>query len=206
MKIGTKSILFGAHQFLIHPWFVAAAWWKLYGFPWDLRLWVAFFTHDLGYLGMPNMDGPEGEMHIYLGARLMGWLFDYQQPLASRMAKLIGPVCDKFFGAHQDARSWYCFSFYHSRFIAARYSTHVSKLCYADKLSFVLTPRWFYLLTAQLTGEHREYIKLADTRYRHMHLSTTDLKTWHATVKTYLTRWVEEHKHGEPDDTPHGGE
>lgn len=23
MKLGTKSVLFGAHQFMIHPWFVA---------------------------------------------------------------------------------------------------------------------------------------------------------------------------------------
>jgi hypothetical protein len=30
MKVGTKSVLFGAHQFATHPWFVAAAWWKLY--------------------------------------------------------------------------------------------------------------------------------------------------------------------------------
>lgn len=35
MKIGTKSVLYGAHCFIIHPWFVALAWWKLYGFPWD---------------------------------------------------------------------------------------------------------------------------------------------------------------------------
>ena len=51
MNIGTKSVLFGAHQFLIHPWFVAWGWWTLYGFPWDPRLWVAFVVHDLGYIG-----------------------------------------------------------------------------------------------------------------------------------------------------------
>ena len=76
MKIGTRSVLFGAHQFLLHPLFVAVAWWRLYGFPWDPRLWVAFFVHDLGYLGKPNMDGPEGEEHPRLGAVIMGWLFD----------------------------------------------------------------------------------------------------------------------------------
>src|SRR5579863_3099451 len=76
MKIGTKSVLFGAHCFFLHPWFVAAAWWKLYGFPWDPRLWVAFFVHDIGYLGKPNMDGPEGESHPEVGARIMQRLFD----------------------------------------------------------------------------------------------------------------------------------
>jgi hypothetical protein len=32
MKIGTKSVLFGAHCFLVHWFFVALGWWKLYGF------------------------------------------------------------------------------------------------------------------------------------------------------------------------------
>lgn len=76
LEIGTRSLLFGAHQFLIHPWFVAEAWRRLFGFPWDPRLWVLFFVHDLGYLGKPNMDGPEGEQHPRLGARIMGALFD----------------------------------------------------------------------------------------------------------------------------------
>jgi len=44
LPMGTKSVLFGAHCFFIHPWFVAAAWWKLYGFPFDPRLWVRW--HD----------------------------------------------------------------------------------------------------------------------------------------------------------------
>jgi hypothetical protein len=79
MQVGTRSVLFGVHQFLIHPLFVALAWWKLYGFPWDPRLWVAFFVHDLGYVGKPNLDGPEGERHVELGARIMHWLFDRRQ-------------------------------------------------------------------------------------------------------------------------------
>ena len=75
MKLGTKSVLFGVHCFFLHPWFVAVAWWKLYGFPWDPHLWVAFAVHDLGYLGKPNMDGMEGETHVELGARIMAFLF-----------------------------------------------------------------------------------------------------------------------------------
>ena len=43
MRVGTKSVLFGVHAVWIHPFFVAWAWWKLFGFPWDLQLWVAFF-------------------------------------------------------------------------------------------------------------------------------------------------------------------
>lgn len=64
MKVGTKSLLFGAHNIFIHPFLVFIAWWRLYGFPADPRLWVAFIVHDWGYLGKPNMDGPEGETHV----------------------------------------------------------------------------------------------------------------------------------------------
>lgn len=56
MKVGTKSVLFGVHFFLWHPILVFIGWWKLYSFPCDPRLWVAFIVHDLGYLGKPNMD------------------------------------------------------------------------------------------------------------------------------------------------------
>src|SRR3990167_9509469 len=79
LTIGTKSVLFGAHQFLIHPWFVAWAWWRRPGVPFPLRRWVAYFIHDLGYVGQPNRDGPEGERHPVLGARLMAMLFDRAQ-------------------------------------------------------------------------------------------------------------------------------
>lgn len=75
MKIGIKSVLFGAHCFFLHPFFVFAGWWKVYGFPYDPRLWVAFIVHDIGYLGKPNMDGDEGELHPYLGAKIMVFLF-----------------------------------------------------------------------------------------------------------------------------------
>ena len=33
MNIGTKSVLYGAHCAIIHPWFLAVAWWKLYRLP-----------------------------------------------------------------------------------------------------------------------------------------------------------------------------
>ena len=71
MNIGTRSVLFGAHQFLLHPLCLAIAWRRLYGFPWDPRLWAAFFLHDLGYIGSGDMDGPEGEKHVELGANIM---------------------------------------------------------------------------------------------------------------------------------------
>jgi hypothetical protein len=179
MRVGTKSILFGAHQFLIHPLFVAFAWWKLFGFPFDPRLWVAFFLHDLGYLGKPNMDGPEGERHPYFAAGAMGRLF------GSR---------------------WYDFCLYHSRFIAKASRKPFSKLCVADKLAVALEPWWLYLPRAILSGEIDEYMALAKTRtdageskYATMQVFSDIRRQWFSNVQKYLRSWVLEHKDGRDD-------
>lgn len=180
MKVGTKSVLFGAHCFLIHPWFIMAAWWKLYGFPWDPRLWVSFFVHDLGYWGKSNMDGAEGETHVEFGAWIMG-----------------------IFG-----KEWADFSRYHSRFYAKKDGVNPSKLCIADKLAICLEPSWFYLPRVNWSGEIHEYMKLAGQRkydgeplskYESMKLSTKSQEDWFHAMVSYLLRWVEEHKDGRSD-------
>lgn len=165
MKIGTKSLLFGAHQVFIHPWFVAYSWYKLFGFPLDPRLWVAFVIHDWGYWGKPNMDGSEGETHPEFGARLM-----------------------KVFG-----QEWYEFCLLHSRFYSQRLNMLPSKLCYADKLAIAYTPWWIYQLTI-LTGEIREYTQLTSQgKYERMNCSILDyssLRSWYRDVQAYLKNWV----------------
>lgn len=173
MKVGTKSILFGVHQFLIHPLVVAMAWWILYGFPWDPRLWIAFVVHDLGYWGKPNMDGPEGESHPEFGARIMARLFGDE---------------------------WGEFCYYHSRFLAARDGTDVSRLCFADKLSTVLEPWWFYLPRAWASGELREYMAKCTTgKYAHMEIDSQSPRAWLSSVKWYLVAWIVEHRDGRED-------
>jgi len=206
MKIGTKSVLFGAHQFMIHPWFVALAWWKLYGFPWDPRLWVAFFVHDIGYLGCPNMDGPEGEWHVAMGAQIMGALFDNDHLMTPWYCKPCTWIFNLILGPCKYRSTWYCFSFYHSRFIAKKYGLPVSKLCIADKLSFCYTPRWIYLPMVNWSGEIHEYMSLAekkeaelDPKYASMNISTEDQIQWYADVDCYLYNWVQEHKDGNED-------
>ena len=49
MRLGTKSLLFGAHCFFVHPFCVLLAWIKMYGFPFDPRIWIAILVHDSGY-------------------------------------------------------------------------------------------------------------------------------------------------------------
>lgn len=186
MSVGTKSVLFGAHQFLLHPLFVALAWWRLYGFPWDPRLWVAFFVHDLGYWGKPNMDGPEGESHVLLGARVMRRLF--------------GPDWE-----------WFCAC--HSRFWAKREGRRISRLCVADKFSIVITPEWISVPMMLATGEMGEYQKLARQsgqagqgpapKYADMGCYHCDPYRFHAGFVGYFRNWVEDNKdvvRGERDE------
>ena len=73
MKVGTKSLLFGAHNIFIHPFLVFIAWWRLYGFPADPRLWVAFIVHDWGYLALCC----EWEWFYLFRTRITGELGEY---------------------------------------------------------------------------------------------------------------------------------
>lgn len=167
MKIGTKSVLFGAHCFFIHPWFVAFAWWKLYGFPWDPRLWFSFFLHDIGYIGKPNMDGDEGELHPYRGACVMGALF---------------------------GKKWFDFTLYHSRFLSKKNGAQYSRLCVADKLAIAITPVWLYLPMVKATGEIKEYMKDAERNSNgELKIQGSEL-AWYNGVRDYVRRWVNEHK------------
>lgn len=183
LPVGPRSVLWGAHCFFIHPWFVARAWTRLYGFPTDPRLWVAFFVHDLGYFvyWCRNMDGPEGERHVEWGAQLML----------------------RCFGAE-----WGDFCRYHSRFSAKRDGQHFSRLCVADKMSVTLEPWWLYLPRVMLSGEIKEYMALAQVKEGSKYhanplmpynVSTTSRRAWFHDMTTYLAAWVEEHKGGRSD-------
>lgn len=131
MTVGTKSLLFGVHAFWLHPFFVAWSWWKLYGFPQDLRLWVAFIVHDWGYWGKRDMDGPDGRNHVEVGGRIMETLFGVE---------------------------WGNFTRRHSRHWAKTNGVPPSKLCFADKLVAYYEPVWMYLPRAWLSGELAEYM------------------------------------------------
>lgn len=161
MRIGTRSVLYGYHCWFLHPLFVALGWFKLHGFRrvkigvrhaersvedgplvmmhrdvltslCDPRLWCAFFLHDLGYWGCPNMDGDEGERHPFFAHGVM----------------------NRLFGA-----PWGTFCLYHSRFLAKREGEQPSLLCAPDKLAIALYPLWLFVLLVSLTGEVHEYMR-----------------------------------------------
>ena len=132
MQLGTKSLLFGVHQILYHPFSVYLAWLELYGFP-NLKETICIFIHDWGYFGKENMDGPEGETHPEWAAK---WAHKYLDNGDSRYHDLC---------------------LYHSRTTAAKHNVEPSKLCWADKLSCKYDPWWFYIARGMLTGEIEEY-------------------------------------------------
>ena len=205
MRVGTKSVLFGVHAFWLHPWFVAAAWWKLYGFPWDPRLWVAFFVHDLGYWGKVQMDDEEGERHPEWGARVMSFLFD---PSAERVTfgapwtpySISGGGMIHMVDSYLELGRWGCLTLFHSRFLAKRYGQEPSRLCVADKLLIVITPFWLYHLLGRMSGEIWEYMELCgDGKYRDMNPVSQDPREWFAEVQRYCREWVEANRDGGPD-------
>jgi hypothetical protein len=173
MTIGTRSLLYGAHQFLLHPLFLALAWTQLYGPPLDPRLWVAFLVHDWGYAGKPNMDGPEGQRHPELGGRVMAALF---------------------------GQDWGDFTRLHSRYYAKLEDCEPSPLCAADKLVLLITPRWLYLPLVQATGEADEYRALYAAW---LDVDTVSLDEWYEGLRAHWadevarlapeTAWAQSH-------------
>jgi len=164
MKMGTRSLLFGAHQFLLHPIFVAIAWIHAYGFPWDPRIWLAFVVHDWGYWGKPNMDGPEGEQHVILGARIMS-----------------------VFG-----NEWRQFSLYHSRYWCRQTDQGISRLCVADKLAIYWYPVWLYVFSVRLTGEIDEY-RTVDKHVWEMGASRESDTMWFRRLRMHMWEWAMVH-------------
>ncbi len=222
MRIGTRSLLFGVHQFAIHPWFVAWGWWRLYGFPWDPRLWIAFVIHDWGYWGKPNMDEAEGETHPDFAALVMSIFnsttivnYEYEEwshgdkgvPWlaggdAFNQKRLQGwRIVASFnlftlLGRPVYGFSWSQFCYYHSRFLAKRDSQPFSRLCVADKLAIALFPAWLYLPLARLSGELTEYMEGKGARTP---AGERNAKQWYRDVPEYSTVWAMTHKDCRPD-------
>lgn len=141
MLVGTRSVVFGVHQFLWHPITVFLAWCELYGMP-NWKELVCIFIHDIGYLGKPNMDGSEGETHVLWGAWFATWHLDCFPKLTDFPEHDYHELC-----------------LLHSRTFAKNVGKDPSRLCWADKLSIKYDPWWFYLARAWLSGEIWEYRK-----------------------------------------------
>lgn len=153
MNVGTKSILFGVHQFLWHPWTVGRAWRHIHGRWPSLNKWICIFVHDLGYWGCPNMDGAEGKEHPVKGAMLASKLVSWAARLRGKSRR----------GSWSVAAESYWFTLGHSTHYANKHlGGVVSDLYLADKASILFDPPWFYLLRGWLSGEVAEYVSRED--------------------------------------------
>ena len=135
MRLGTKSLLFGVHQFIWHPITVYLAWVCLYGKLPNIKETVCIIIHDWGYWGCPNMDGKEGERHPEFAAGLAHAMF---------------------------GERYFQLCLLHSRHYARGINKEPSMLCWADKFSICYDPWWLYLPRAWLSGELYEYRRTAD--------------------------------------------
>lgn len=158
MKTGTKSLLFGVHQFAWHPFTVWLAWVRLYReFP-TWRECICILIHDWGYWGCEHMDDAKGEQHPAVGARLALWIFRDQK--------------------------YHDLVLRHSRFLCKKIGCEPSKLCWADKFSMMSDPQWFYLIRARASGELAEYRSNADER-GFMTIYASD-RAWHSKLVQLL--------------------
>lgn len=157
MTTGTKSLLFGVHQFLWHPVTVWLAWRQLYGRRPTWRETVCIVVHDWGYWGCDNMDGQRGSIHPVRGSVIANKLFGQE------------------FGA---------LVMWHSRTLAKRCGAKPSRLCWPDKMSMLFDPAPFYLFRARLSGELAEY-RLNAHVAGFMPLTASD-REWHAKLSAHL--------------------
>ena len=174
VKVGTKSLLFGVHQFIWHPISIWLAWRKCYRRWPRWYEWVAIVCHDLGYWGKPNMDGDEGKTHPERGAEIAG-------KVASRIAKCLG------YGdwSNQLGYEVYELSLCHSTHYAQKIGKPVSKLYLPDKVSILYDPCWWYLLRSRASGEVWEYIQNAPEWIRNCY-NIPDTWYWWYRNKTKL--------------------
>ncbi len=139
MKIGTKSLLFGLHQFAIHPTFVTLGWIKLYHQLPTPKEQICIIIHDWGYWGKPNIDGIEGEEHPE-------W--------AAKWAERHLDTYNEYIGKHSSYYSYLCL-FHSSSY--AKYCGHVVSSLYGpDKYGCALMPVWLMTLLGWLSGETNE--------------------------------------------------
>lgn len=125
-SVGTRTLIMGYHQVLIHPVLVMVAWTKLYGFTFDVRIWIAALVHDLGYAGKKDTDGESGNAHPRLGGRIMDILF---------------------------GKDWGDFARGHSAGYCADNGLEMSRLYVADKLAGALLPVKWHVVLLTLSGE-----------------------------------------------------
>ena len=162
MRIGTKTLVFGGHQVLLHPLFVVMAWRRLYHCLPSWREMVCIAIHDWGYWGKPDIDGEQGEQHPMWAAKKVG----------------------RWWGAR-----YYNLVAYHSRFLARKDDKPLSRLCLPDKYGVALMPTWLWALLVWLSAEHEEYRH--NEKYILWLKPGDSLRAWFRSYKQLCQLWID---------------
>ena len=174
MKTGTKSLLFGVHQFIWHPITVYIAWIWLYRKLPTFKETICIIIHDWGYWGKANMDDEEGERHPEIGAKIAHTLLDrlVYAPKGYDLKPIRTTV-------YRDL------CLYHSRHYARNAGKDPSLLCWADKTSILFDPWWLYLPRAWASRELFEYRNIASgTGFISL---TATHREWHTWIRERLS-------------------
>ncbi len=132
MTQGTKSFLFGCHQFLLHPYFILKAWKFWYGKYPNWREIVCIFIHDIGIIGLDYLEKGRKDGHWNKGALLVKRLF--------------GRKYFNFCAGHTD--EWH---FLGSELLKDKTASR-SKLFIPDKISYLFCPLWWLKWCTYLEG------------------------------------------------------
>jgi hypothetical protein len=149
VKIGTKSLLFGCHQFLWHPITVAIAYRRLFKRWPDAVGWLCIAVHDIGYWGCEDIDGEKGKLHPLLGAKVVSKIVYRFRRWFCGESKLASALIS----AEAAQRC-----LFHSGSLAKLCNETPSDICWADKFSIFCEPAWFYLFRITLSGEVKEFV------------------------------------------------
>lgn len=124
MKEGTRSYLFGCHQFLLHPLWVLLAWrleYKSWPKWWEI---IAIFLHDIGICGRQYLSNDEAKIgHWRKGTHLSFYI----------VRKLTGSICKGAILA----------GFLCAGHCPEESNFPESKLSRADKRSWLVAPMWW---------------------------------------------------------------
>jgi hypothetical protein len=223
-NVGTRSVLYGYHCFLIHWLFVARGWWGLYRFR-RIRIGTRWkYTQASPRRSVTLLDGTTViEESEYQQSMRMGWVLVKRGVFTSLLDPRLWlafiihdwgywgkPNMDGAEGELHPywagnvmgwlfSEPWDSFTKYHSRFLAKNEHQQPSPLCWADKMAIVHMPSWLYLLVIHATGEVHEYMAKASVMIEAG--GHKDSRAWLRDVKKYANEIAQKYKDGAIDET-----
>ena len=130
------------------------------------------------------MDGPEGERHVELGARIIHRLFDPQPR-------------DVLSSCHRDSWKWQELCLFHSRFAVETVRVSLEKAARGTAHEGI---REHFLRDAREIREYRRISLERGGKYWEMNLQGPTARQWYREVQEYIGGWVLQRLPKRPSD------